>query len=221
MNTKYITIILITQILFTAFSAFSQSYVLKGKIEGWPTDKVYLLRQGNYPGLDSVDTQDGSFEFKGDIPGATSAFLITQKKQGLAKFLYVEPGEIQVSGSFENLKDITIIGSKSYEEFEELKKGHETFALQVDKNVKAQMTVLDEDDLQTYHNQMDSIIAADLEFSKNFIKEHPNSMVCIQELRSLKSRVEVATLKELYASLSTELKNTTEAQSLEKEIEQL
>lgn len=107
LNIRKITpLLLLVGSLFSQ-EAFSQSeYVVKGKIEGWPSKYIRFERKGNFPGKDSVENKDGSFEFRGKIEGPTNAFLVSlDGEEPKYKFLFLEPGNIEIHGQYANLEE--------------------------------------------------------------------------------------------------------------------
>jgi len=195
-------------LILASTSAYCQSdYTVKGKIEGWPTETVYLVRQGDYEGVDSVKTTDGTFEFKGTIEGPTMAYLITKKREGVAKFLYVEPGTITVNGNFNAFKDVEIQGSQTYNDFLKLKAGHEEIASKIN-SLSEQQDNLSDEELNEIGNTIDSLNIADVNFSKDFIKDHPNSVVSLEELKALSVFMDKVTLQELFNDLKDKVKNS-------------
>lgn len=201
----FIQLFLLTQIGFS-----QDNYTVKGKIEGWPTETVYLVRQGNYPGVDSVSTTDGSFQFSGSIPGATAAYLITKKKSGVAKLLYVEPGNISINGNFEDFKNVQVKGSQTYNDFLELRAGHEKYDQEMSKYVQLQFTTEDSTVLKQYYKSLDSLSLLDIEFSKEFIKKHPNSIISVSEIQTLSNSLLNTELTALFNSLSLYIKESPE-----------
>ena len=199
-------------VLMTMQGYGQEKYAVTGKISGWPTETVYLVRQGNYPGVDSVQTQDGSFAFKGTIEGPTVAYLITAKKGGVAKFLYVEPGDITVQGAFSSLQDVDVQGSPSYKDYLELKKGHEEI------NTKAAQYTLqieeseDDEEIQALNNSIANLRETGVKFSQEFIKSHPQSAVSLAELKSLTDVLENAALVALFKGLNEQVRTSPEGQ---------
>ena len=200
--------------IFVNIQAQNPSYTVTGKITNWPTDQVYLVRQGNHPGVDSTVVRNGVFEFKGTIAGPTSAYLITQRKGGTAKLLFVEPGDIAIEGDFSALKDVKITGSPTYQEFEKLKNGHEIFNQQMNQNVMLQLNTTDSLERESVLAAMEKIGLEDVEFSKNFIAEHPNSLASLIEIHSLMKSVDLGELRKLFDNLSDPLKESPEGKQL-------
>ena len=205
LSALFIQLFILTQLGFS-----QDNFTVKGKIEGWPTETVYLVRQGNYPGVDSVSTTDGSFQFSGSIPGATAAYLITQKKSGVAKLLYVEPGNITVNGNLEDFKNVEVKGSTTYNDFIELREGHEKYDQEMSKYVQLQFTTEDSTVLKQYYKSLDSLSLLDIEYSKEFIKKHPNSIVSLSEIQTLNNSLLNSELVALFNSLSLYIKESPE-----------
>lgn len=209
---------LITTTLFVILllnQGFSQEkYTIKCQITGWPTEKAYLVRQGNFPGVDSVTVNNGNFQFQGLIEGPTSAYLITQKRGGVAKLLYVEPGTTTINGTFEDLKNVSIKGSKSYDEYLELKNVQEKYDNEMGKYVQLQLSTNDSTTLKGYYQKLDSLSELSINFSREFIKKHPKSLISLLELNSLNTSLTNAEIKSLYDSLDPSVKAWPEGKVL-------
>ena len=215
-------IILIALICFTTYShlTFAQSdYTVKGKIANWPTDTVYLLRQGSNPHTDYVLTKDGSFEFKGSVNEPTVAYLITKKRKGVGKVIYLEPGEIQISGDFNKFKELKILGSPTYNEYEIVKTFHDSTLAKVNENIALQTVAENQEELEKLYVSMDSITKLDTEFILDFVKKHPNSVVSLGEINLLNVTLENSVLRELFNGLSEKVRSSEQGKKLEANLE--
>ena len=207
-NLKTIVLLSFGMTLVSLTCNAQTDYTVKGKISGWPTETVYLVRQGDYEGVDSVKTSDGSFEFKGKIEGPTKAYLITKKRSGVAKFLYIEPGTITINGNFSSFKEVDVQGSPSYSDFLKLQAGHEDIAFKTAQLSQQTEESTDSEEIDAINNSIDSLNRANIQFSQQFIKDHPNSVVSLEEIKSLSTILDKGILMDLYNGLSEKVKQT-------------
>lgn len=198
-----------------------ESFSIKGEIKNWPSKYIYLEQRGDYPAQDSAVVTDGKFEFNGNIPGPTNSFLVNKgKDKSTAVFLFVEPGNIQINGDFNNIDQVKIAGSKTYSDYLEIKE----FEGKLAKEIK-ELDSLRSDSNQglsqeSYDEQMDKLYYSRSEFAVKFIRNHPNSAVSITELYNLIGQVENSEMKELYQSLAENLKSSPGGSMIKSLIEQ-
>ena len=211
---KYLITTTLFVILLFNLGFSQEKYTIKCQIAGWPTEKAYLVRQGNFPGVDSVAVTNGTFQFQGVIEGPTSAYLITQKRGGVAKLLYVEPGIININGTFEDLKNVSVKGSKCYDDYLELKNVQEKYDNEMGKYVQLQLSTNDSTTLKGYYQKLDSLSELSINFSREFIKKHPKSLISLLELNSLNTSLTNAEIKNLYDALDPTVKAWPEGKVL-------
>lgn len=215
-------VLLIAGSLFSQ-NAFSQNdYVVKGKIEGWPSKYIRFERKGNFPGKDSVENKDGSFEFRGTIEGPTNAFLVSlDADEPKYKFLFLEPGNIEITGNYNNLENAKVIGSKSTDEYYELKKIHKTLADQIDSLYSVLENENDENKRAEISKSIKDLSAKNIDISKKFIQENPASPSTVYELAGLSQELAYPELKKLHDLLDPKLVASPQAEDINKHIKNL
>jgi len=195
----------------SSFTAFSQTnFSIKGLIKDWPEEYIHLVRRGDFPGEDSVKVINGSFEFKGTIPGPTNAFLVAKLPEGsMAKFIYVEPANIEINGLFKDFDNLSVKGSPTYADYEIVKKFNDDFEKKVKVLQDSQVgRTMSTEELAAIDAKIDSLYETKYAFSKKFIIDHSNSVVSIPELFSLFGSQNSSTLQNLYDGLSDAVKET-------------
>ncbi|MCT1530359.1 AhpC/TSA family protein [Sphingobacterium daejeonense] len=195
----------------SSFPAMSQTaYTVKGTITDWPQEYIHLIRRGDYPGEDSVKVENGKFEFSGTIEGPTNAFLVAKLPEGpVTKFLYVEPGNIEINGHFKDIENLKIKGSPTYEDYEIVKTFNDDFGKKV-KDLQNSVVgkTMKKEESDAVDAQIDSLYQTKYAFSKKFIMDHPNSVVSIPELFTLFGSQNISVIQELYDGLSDAIKAT-------------
>ncbi len=205
------SLVIASVLTLPSLDVFAQtSFTLKGDIEAWPTDYVHLIRRGNYPGEDSVKVEDGKFAFAGEIPGPTNAFLVAKLPEGpVAKFIYIEPADITVAGTFQDLKNLKVSGSPTFADYEIVKKFDEDFEAKVRAQQKEQASrTMSTEESKAFDDRIDSLYKTKYAFSEQFIKDHPNSVVSISEILTLFNGRKKEVIQQLFDGLSEEVKNT-------------
>lgn len=98
-------------VLATAFIMMScgSDYIVKGTIEGY-SGEVKLMANKSQECFGSTTTEDGSFEIKADVNAPTFANLMVGNQ---LLVLFVEKGEVVVTGSLEEWGDVIVTGTES------------------------------------------------------------------------------------------------------------
>ncbi len=113
-------------------------YHIKGDLENYKTDSIYLLKAGNYLGytfekVASAKVVDGKFRFDGEFEDFEMYYLSIQNQQNIPVFLNND--RIEISGDIDNPKDIVFEGASLNEkriEFEESLEGIENSQLELE-----------------------------------------------------------------------------------------
>ncbi|PTS91989.1 hypothetical protein DBR11_27710 [Pedobacter sp. HMWF019] len=154
----------------------SGSYVIDGHIEGLDSGKVFL--SATYQGknlTDSVVVKNGSFSFKGNIPGTLLYGLRFGKQHYIT--VVVQPNEeIRVKGNLTNLDNVEISGAKEQKVWEEWMKVWTMIRNQAgrlykmaDSIGKGDRTAVDAGFEQLNLRLVDSVEA--------FVRRHPSSAI--------------------------------------------
>ncbi len=214
--------ILLSLLFMGSLAHAQQTFIVKGKINGWKGKYISLERKGNHPGKDSLLNVDGSFEFKGTVPGVTNAFLVSKEgAEPKYKFFFLAPGEIEITGDYDDLPNAKVKGSEATTLYEQGKALH----AQRKKTVDSLYTLIDaESDAEKkkpFFFEIETANNKDIELRKAFVKAHPNSPGNVYELADLSSKVDYLTLKGLFDALSDEIKNSEQASALRTSIANL
>ena len=175
-------ILMLAAMISIATASFAQGkFTLKGNIRNADGDTIYL----NYGELkDSKVIKKGKFTFKGTIdkPYENGILFIGKiEHMPIDKVRYmevaIEPGKITADIDANEFRKGTVNGGKTQQEKNELK------ALMADAGRGGYEKVI-----------------------KDFIQKHPDSYVSLEQLRTVKGRMDYKELKELYAGLSDNVK---------------
>lgn len=111
-------------LLLSVFCACNQSpkntqkqFVLNGTLEGITEGKIILASETSEgTKMDTTLIKDGKFEFKGNFPQPTQAFIIIADTE-IFNIIYVENAEMTLNGNVNDFENANITGSKTQDDF--------------------------------------------------------------------------------------------------------
>jgi peroxiredoxin len=185
-------------------------YSIKGTIEGADTGKVYLLKlaEGQPVAIDTAELKDGKFSFEGKMDIADIRFLRLNDQDYFAQF-FLENASVTVAAQKDSLQKTKITGSASQDvfqifidEMERLNK--EMVGLQ--EKYQAAMMSGNTADVDKVKIDYQAMIDNNTVFAKNFVKEHPTSVVsAFIVLNQLAPQLEDAELESIVGSFAPEI----------------
>lgn len=197
-------------LLFIAlpFFAFSQSsskgYEISGNVTGYPdgTAVSFLNQQTNTPEKQAT-IQNGKFTIKGNLPEPSFIVLIFAD-QPPAVPMFLDNSKIVIKGDKDNLDNLSITGSKTEDEFQELAKALKPYE---------PMFVPDA--------QKDAAsIAAVEKISEDFVKKYPSSFVDpIAIIRVLQTSENQVVADRMYKTMAKDVKETSLAKYVNQQLE--
>jgi len=230
---------LITKITFISLlslnviGAQAQQFTLSGKLTGEPDAPVILGYTSNDGKSikDSTILYNGTFTFKGNVNGGVLGYMYVSDKSSKSRIgdrgnsvqIFLEPGNITATGSFDNLPGLKFIGSRSQTEYEALADLFKPTDAEMDAIEKKwlsnqqelfRITRVDKYDkrLAAINSTMDSLndilTANTKKIEKQFIAAHPNSYVSAYELNFFKTRWKISEVTAIYKSLSPDMQNS-------------
>ncbi|WP_293915903.1 MULTISPECIES: TlpA disulfide reductase family protein [unclassified Sphingobacterium] len=214
MKNKIIYALATVLLLWNNVGFAQKKYAVKGNIQGWTEDYIVLVRRGNYPGTDSVKNVNGSFEFNGTIDGFTSAFIVARTTEPKYKFFFLEPGTTEINGTFSNLAEADVKGSRATDEYQIVRQAHKIFESKKDSVFTLHRGEADSLRMQTYNQQIKDFDAEEMDFAKQFIQNHPGSPASLIELGKINLKLDYKEIRQLWDGLDKELKSVTEAKEL-------
>ncbi len=181
-------------ILLTMVAAFwacnnTSRYEIKGHLDGAVSGKVYLSKQENQKiiHVDSAEIKNGDFKMSGTLDHPDIYYLQVQDKKGYL-LLFLENNKMSITGNVDSLWLAKAAGSPyqdDYNAFQEtLKPFEEQFKSLYMKWQQAKMSG-NEALAKQIEDEYDSINKKQEKVEKEFIDEHPNSLVSPYLLRSI------------------------------------
>ena len=224
--------IILTAICYAiSITAFGQDkYTLRGKLTAVPQDsKIYLgyYQDGIYK-TDSVRSNNGAFSFAGtiDLPIKATIEIKSPRppmgaemiKQGVVQdrqVFYLEKGTLDVSGK--NLRTAIINGGKTQAEYLSLTTALKPLTIQSQEISKKMVTFwLNKDTLgrAALRTPSSKINAGMQRIEAAFIKDHPDSYVSFDLIKSKANYIPVNQLDSMFNGLSASIRNSAAGKEL-------
>ena len=200
-----------TAITFSAFLMPEAAFQIRGRLEGLKEGscvRLVLLKEDaegkRTPVVkDSVMVKSGRFSFNGETVGTTDAYLQAAGHRSTLSF-YLEPGNIEISGHIDTTDNASITGTYNNDLQTKFRKA---------ESVKyADIRKLYADSSLERAVAARKVAALQKEIEDNrkaLIRKYPSAMVSGTYLYVMQDKVELDTLKALYAALSPAVKNTS------------
>jgi peroxiredoxin len=159
--------------LFASCSQTSSDFSIHGTLTGDYSGKVFLFKResGEWVKLDSVTPDKQMFHFKGNISLPEMYYIRLENNNRFAAF-FVEPSEITVSLTPEDIQNATITGSASQKEYETYKETLNTFEERMElawQSIKANQFGENPDDSIAKYNKQYETAESDM---KQFILDN-------------------------------------------------
>ncbi len=203
-------------------------FKINGNIDGLKEGTAVLkLRQfeGGYKTIDSVNLSNGAFSLRGNIKIPEMYALIFsdgKEDQGKMQF-FVDPGEMTINTTFDNIKDGTITGSKTNGKFKAFQKYLSQWDDQVNALYKKSSDAeknKDKAKVKLYDAQLDSLSDVKQAFVKKHVKAHLNEpLTPYIALRYLSNTLPLPELTEISDQLAPQLGPSRYTRSLKQFVE--
>lgn len=209
---------------------FQVSVQLKGVSK--PAKAYLIYNQDNKQVIDSTESSNGKFEFKGSVnEPIKSILLIDHTLQGMQivrtsdmKGVFLEKGNIKVEGN-ERVKEAIVSGTplnKQYAEYyQKVKAPSQKIVDSLDALFVAASPEQKKDKafVQTIMDQAGVAMNDRKTLQFDYIKQHPDSYISLDAMNELiSSRADVNTLLPLYKGLSEKMRHTKQGTALDKKI---
>lgn len=206
---NFITILAFALAVFSCQSAKNE-FSIKGSISGIETGKVYLQKivDGKPKSIDSTEVVSGKFTFKGKMEMPDLRLLLLNRQDYFAQF-FLENANITIKANKDSLRSTKIIGSPTQDifqiyinEMEKLNKDVE--ALKV--KYQNAMSTGNSNEAEKAKIDRQAMIDNNKVFTKNFVKEHSNSVVsAFIALAQLANQVDITELDSITSKFSAEI----------------
>lgn len=220
---KFVFGILITAII--ASCSPKDGYVVKGKIKGLEKGELYVksLAGREVTTLDTVQIEDGEFEFEGKVNEPQIHLLFINGKPSPIVF-FIENSAIRIKADIDSLEEATVKGSKvnipwaKFNSEMPLKKESQTlkedFLKAKESNNLAQMNEL--------RDQYNDMIEKQNEYFKTFVLANTNNYVGAYLAVTYMRQLELPDIKNLLSKLHAgEAKNSEYVKEIENAVKEL
>ena len=221
---KPIHIIILSVAICLASCKYKQTNChLTGKLKNAPETTTLFLADWNAGCLiDSIPVKDGVIDYTFKIEHPIYCYMHNRRNQFPFrdnKFLWLEPGEIKITGDFNFIKHIVLEGSASQTEFETYSLLLENATKQIDK-IKEQIYFKTDDEKKADTLRIKLLSDRLTNDLIGFWNTHPGSYVtlnalheeCDLALRHLNKKQ----IQEVYNNLTNELKQTKQGTEINK-----
>lgn len=174
---KIITLVLIAG-LFSCIGEKNR-YTISGTVSGVNTEMVKLLAldNGAYKVIDSVQSNEGSFIFKGTVKQPDRYYIQLQNSSNYFGF-FLENSDIQIKLDKNNLNTPLVTGSQTHDLYENfLHRFESVYLFRIDSVRNLYNDVKDETERNIVDKLFDQKNREAVDFIISFSKEHNNSVV--------------------------------------------
>lgn len=202
-------------------------FVLQGKVKGMESGKLYLVYTDSLGNQirDSAMIKNGKFGFRGGISEPTNAWLAKSLGMSMDEngFIacWLEPGVMSVEFSAGDMKNYVLTGSVTNDEEQLLKKQQEPVMKEMEALQQAYRDEKNHEKAAAIKEQMEPYYDQMAEIARQFIKQHPDSYVSVQQLYYKTGSMTYEDALAAYNGLSDRVKNSRTGVELQEEIEKL
>ncbi len=205
--------------MLSACKSDSGHYTLKGKLTHLDDSVLFLGHQiAGVPVFDTLKVQNGSFTYSGKAKTPVFAQILTSDhNSGFPVIL--EAGTININGDADSMMmgNIRVSGTHNNDALQEFMNIQKPYMPQMQKMqgqfMQAQMSG-DTTTMASIRNTMDSIAHIITDQMKDFIKDHPKSIVSAIALQSIMPGMGDSTVARLYSGLDTAVQNSMYGQGI-------
>lgn len=226
---------LIAILLLSAITATAQNktapFTLKGKLTQ-PVDSVILAYKNAEGKLinDAKPVIDNQFVFTGTVSEIYSSRILFKNKDEVIpqkeywnrnKEIYLEPGQLALSGDPTNLESLKLTGSVTQNELDLLNESIKPIREQMKPITDALSLEKDHEKASEIRDQLGPFNDRIKKISYNFAINHPDSYVTLDMMRMYVSRMKIDSVKRIYSKLNPALQQTERGKTLVAEIKKI
>jgi peroxiredoxin len=215
---------LIAAVAFFACSRQEKGFEITVNLEG-AEGQILLEKRGDsqWIPVDTADIVDGTAVLKGEVTAPEDHYL-SILGQRAKTILFVENAEMTVSGNAGNLEQITVTGSKSHDEYNEVNSriqeiGEEYMALYQEAREAA--AAGDETKAAELMQQVEEMYESTNTMQADFVRNNPGSYAAPYFLSRVQYGMEVDELDKLVSALDPKLDEVPSIVTLKERIEKL
>ncbi|MCJ0741188.1 AhpC/TSA family protein [Pedobacter montanisoli] len=225
-------LLLYSLVAFLSLPGFAQKplgsdFTINGKINGMETGYIYLSYQvGEAMQMDSAAITKGSFVFKGKLSepvmvSIAAARNIRSIEDPNITSVFIEPAVMDMSVSYGTFKQLTLKGSNSNDELEELNRQKAPILKEMEPAQAAYRSEKDYSKKPALYEKLGPFKARMNKVDLAYISAHPDSYVSAYLMKSKMNLLKLDEVKALYHSFTPRIKASEDGKYVYKEMLEL
>ncbi len=220
---KKLGYLIFIMLLGACSSGSKDSFIINGTVTNLDSGMVYLQNyaDGSMQTIDSSAITNGNFELTGSVDLPELYYIQINDLRRRIPF-FAENNTITMKLNSDSLENAVISGSKSQAVFDEYQKGSSSFNEKMQPFVDqyyAARAIKDQTKMDKAEASIDSINTLQTDYAKNFVINHPNSVVAPYILyRELSYTMNAGELDSITSLFDTTLNNSVYTKDLKKHI---
>jgi peroxiredoxin len=217
-------LIFIAAVAFFACSRQEKGFEITVNLEG-AEGQILLEKRGasQWIPVDTADIVDGTAVLKGEVTVPEDHYL-SLMGQRAKTILFVENSEMTVSGNVDNLEQITVTGSQTHDEYNQVNSriqeiGEEYMALY--QEAREASAAGDETKAAELMQQVEEMYESTNTMQADFVRNNPGSYAAPYFLSRVQYGMDVDELDKLVSALDTKLVEVPSIVALKERIEKL
>ncbi|MDR6784487.1 thiol-disulfide isomerase/thioredoxin [Pedobacter africanus] len=201
----------VAALICTAGTAFAQQATVKGNIKGLGDAELnFHYYEGNEPKTSNVKVTGDKFTWTAPMADPQKITVMFPKR---AVWLFVEPGNMELTGSADSLNKVKLTGSKIQNEADAYEKLLAPISAKQDPLYKKYGKVSKEEQL-ALEQQLDDIRMEKRAVANKYIAEHPESAFSLSLVTDRAAMGEYKDIQAAYDKLGKNVKNSPEGKRL-------
>ena len=222
----------VLQHTFAQTAGVSKPFTIKGTLTGAHADSVTLYYEGDGGKYmnETKPVQNNEFTLTGNVPHPVGARIIFKKtgeviprnkQEDRMREFYIEPTALTITGDPVDVKTLTITGSKTQTEYEDLNSKTAPIREEMKPIEVAFMNEKDHEKAAAIHDQFEPYNARIKKITYQFFAGHPNSYVTLDMMKYYVSSMSLDSARQVYNAFNDELKATADAKELMEHIKKI
>jgi len=227
-----IAALMLFQTSFAQTAKTDKQFILKGKLNGTPKDSVliyYANSAGKYV-QEAKAISNNEFTISGNINHPTNSMLMFKNKSEIIsredqqyrmRSFYLEPGLMMLTGDPTKMNELSLTGSKTQTENNELISKTASIREEMKPIEDALMKETDHDKSSEIRDKLEPYNQRIKKVTYQFFLDHPNSYVTSDMMKYYVSQMKLDSIKRIYNNFNQELKENDNGKELANEIMKL
>ena len=218
---------LLIEIFFTGCNQQKKTdhFTVNGKLSNLKDTVIYIVYScGDSTRFDSAAIKNGSFTFKGKLPEPSAAMIFLPEYKGGAGWVYIENGEMSLTGNADSIGNIALTGSATEDQSVLYRSSRKSLSTGIDKAIQDYKIASDNNDLHTetaLNKKIEELGEQEWQVDKKFVEANPKSFVSADILGRWAFKKDYNSLLQLYSILDTSIQHSYAGNRLAKKLDKL